>query len=441
MGGCWLQISLWSQEVRGYILIASVNWRKHPGLGSNTRKVTCLFYNRQAWRLIPLLGCALSLQGLPILETFGDLEKSPALAISGDWQVRVGVAGPGPDGGAWMNAYCLLEFTGGKESIVEHEWLGDRRRVTNIPWEDLVGPVQLVVSDPDARLLPVLETRSMVEYSEIELRDRYFLFIKSFPVAWEGRYHIEFKALSGCVLSERILEVVKPAAHGWTRMALPPWRGKDGQAFVRPTAHAAYPVLKGDDPAFHSYGKGRGWRFSPRGSFEGREFEAHRLGKREPLPGRLPGSEGWTPLEPPQPLLTGTDARHFELELRREGNLVVVSSEPCGIEMVDWPEEHLLVRWWVNGKLFEPPLSDSGGLLESSRQVTMTRRIEIRMDKVPEYLGELCDHDKVAMQVMYAPECRVLPKSRGMLAPLLANYADEFPLPLLSNVLEIRVEE
>lgn len=400
-----------------------------------------LIYARQAWRFIPLLGFALSLQGLPIVESIDDLEGSPAYQISDDWQVRLGIAESGPAGGMWMNAYCLLEYTGGKEWVVEYEWLGKGRRVANIPWEDLVGPVKLVVSDPDSRLLSVLQDRSMVEYSEIELRDRHFLFIKSFPVAWRGRYHIEFKALSGCLLAERILDVEKPAAHGWTRMALPAWRGKYGQAFFRPTAHAAYPVLNGDIPAFHSYGKGRGWRSSQSGRLEGRVYEAHRLGRREPLPGQLPGSEGWTPLEPPQPLRTGPDIRHFALELRMEGNVVVVSSEPCGIEMVDWPDEHLLVRWWVNGKLFEPPPSDSYEILQSSRQVTMAKRMEIRMDKIPTYLGELCENDKVAMQVMYASECRAMLKTRGILDPLLANFAGEFPLPLLSNVLEIPLEE
>ena len=103
--------------------------------------------------------------------------------------------------------------------------------------------------------------------------------------------------------------------------------------------------------------------------------------------------------------------------------------------MIDWPDELLLARWWVNGKAI---VAEKGGrniLKSMSRKMELTSEMIVTFN-YPTSLGAVKEGDKIALQVLYAPdgfdfdpEAMLLQESVRwrVSAPVLSNKI-EFPV-------------
>jgi hypothetical protein len=124
-----------------------------------------------------------------------------------------------------------------------------------------------------------------------------------------------------------------------------------------------------------------------------------------------------------------------------QDTMIVVDSP---VKLINWPDMHLLARWWINDRAVIPTRSDEVKQISLGRLMTYSKRLPIAF-RLPASLGELKPSDKVSLQVLYSPDMiRQLPESRFLesLEYLVASPDDKSAtVPLLSNRLEVEVTE
>ena len=148
---------------------------------------------------------------------------------------------------------------------------------------------------------------------------------------------------------------------------------------------------------------------------------------RSSLPGTLPCDPRWLN---PAPWPKNLPATPLQLTLDN-GQFVIKAG---GRQLIDWPDWHLLARWWVNGQPVEAPRPIQPHARQAARQVTATATFRIAFG-YPDALGSVKSGDKLALQLMYAPEFEEL-AADAQTAGHISIVDHQLATPLLSNKLE-----
>ena len=169
--------------------------------------------------------------------------------------------------------------------------------------------------------------------------------------------------------------------------------------------------------------------------FAGMDFNAYKSFVRSRTTAAYPNYNG---LMSSQTDFKGLDQIDSVLALSLQNNEFQIQSN--GLKMVDWPDENLLARWWVNDAPVVPPRNDTCMKMQQGRRVGATELMQVSWN-FPDDLGEIKAGDKLKLQVLYCPtgyECLMKTPSSGAAIAMMASET-AVPRPLLSNVLEIVV--
>ncbi len=341
-----------------------------------------------------------------------DLLDQPAIAVAGDWKVRLGWADASPGGEPWELLYCWAEYTGtdGKPALPQ----------TKDDPRDPLGPVRFRVSDPDKKArLEVMEKSIAQDRAAPPTRALYAAVV---PVAWNGRYEVSVFGADGREVGRAMLTIDKPRPCLWQTLGMlnPAARTAGGPWVVMASSPTAvYPWIDGAAPAWTPL-------IDP---------TLADLTAKKGLPGQLPVAAAWLPPKyGPPPDKLGEPDLALSLD---GGDLVVRSRGPINTDA----DLNLAARWWVNGEPVPAPPADAARLLQEARKIETGTEARLPLI-LPQALGRLKAGDKVGLQVLYSP---------AMLRPLTADRnheqlealaaAEPVNVPLLSNRLDFAVTE
>jgi hypothetical protein len=345
------------------------------------------------------------------VHSLAELKAQPLISVAGNWQVRLGWADSGPDGGPWKLVYCYAEYLG-RDRAPKIPAISRGQAVT-------LGPVQVLVTDPDSS-----ETAPPVLGPGWDLGTtigREGVFCATVPAAWPGRYRLSVFDAQRQKVAETILEIEEPQPCYWQELADLVWEQSPigpqsavalDPAAVRPTFESLRPV----------------WN-------PGREAETKQADATPGLPGQVPGARFWMG-DYALSAAAGEDPRG--LSLTRQGrNLLIQSRLPIFLG----PDMNMAARWWVNGEAVEVGLSDTPVLDTNLKMPEGGTEMRVGL-RLPATLGELRVGDKVAVQVMYVPGRveRILESREYSVVRTAQRISTMTNLPLLSNRLELEVE-
>jgi hypothetical protein len=348
------------------------------------------------------------------VHSLAELKAQPLISVAGNWQVRLGWADSGPDGGPWKLVYCYGEWVG-------RDWnpiiptLSRGEAVT-------VGPVQVVVTDPATH----------AKAGKPQVGPGWFLggfygpvgvFCTSVPTAWKGRYRISIFDASGRLVAETTLDIDEPQPCYWQELAdmirddSP--LGLQGAVAIDPAA--VRPSFESIRPVW-----------CPANDIDEQVAEA-----AAGLPGQVPTAPFWMGRYMwSGPGRDNEPATGLSLALRGK-NLVVRSRGDIFLA----PDINLAARWWVGDQAVPATLSRMFVLDAMTRMPESGTEMRVGL-RLPAMLGELKAGDTVSLQVLYSPghiERILKDRSQGVIRAL--RTVSSLPnVPFLSNRLEFKVE-
>jgi len=130
-----------------------------------------------------------------------------------------------------------------------------------------------------------------------------------------------------------------------------------------------------------------------------------------PLPGRVPGDDGWlNNIAPRHSRGRNSKQAYRPLVLSLEKDVFVVQATA---PLVNWPDQLLLARRWVNDRPVEPKIVQEVEREQLHCQPAPTKRFEIAA-RLPTGLGELKQDDKIGLQLLYSTaNTELLPATRN----------------------------
>ena len=349
---------------------------------------------------------------IPDVRSLDELRRLPPALVRDGWEVRLALADPGQDAGPWKLLYCHATYLGAPDG----RWrpLPTPERIA--AGARLLGPVSYALEPAGARTTrlacPPARTAGPRQEKDVER-----LYAAAIPAAFQGDWRLTVWSPKPQCIGERVFKVAADRTCAWRVFATRPDRGN---AIVETTPRPAMPCYADAAPIWRRRGDEQTARHKPR------------PGRFGFLPGRLPP---WPQYEDRyyggklRAVKLGEVPYPLELSLK-DGWFVVRSHVP----MIDWPEDVLLARWWVDGKLrrMRPPRRAAVVRKERARLVRYAREVKVAF-ALPRDLGKLQVGRKVSVQVMYAeseyePLCPIPPLlMRAALArgpacpPLLSN--------------------
>jgi len=308
-----------------------------------------------------------SLATIQQVSTWADLVNQPEIQLANQARIKLGIQSAAFPKFGGVLLYCLAE--GFTPPTSWSRW-------------DLCGPVRVSMRR-DGKTVPVprmpVSTTTSKEHKW--RRHSWLLFVKAITADSEGDIDVGVLDPKGKVIATTAVKVGSRPYHPWTVMSrVPP--GKRGQpgvnsqpdgetpvgAWVRPTEAMALPCMIGV------------WPVASRDLSAGASAEGM---KRELLP-RL------VPEEP--------DAG-FRLSMANR-TLTIQSDTDI---WTPWSVDHLLARWWINGRPFVPKRSLRPKMGPLCRLRTQIRGRAVKADLVlrPGMLGAR-KGDRIGLQLLYS---------------------------------------
>lgn len=324
---------------------------------------------------------------IPIAKTIEELRKVEAIKLPDGREVRIAMTEP-TEGAPWRLVFCLPVDP--KAPIENPD--GDP--------EEWLGPVHIRLGGN----LKTMEVSGSVQQSELNKGSEGATFYcTAVSVAERDSYTLEVvgKGKDGPVLMRSTFEVKEPLPCYWHQFA-----ERDG-ASKKSVTVAAKPVA-----------------MRPR--YSGMSADA--------WPGDVKAAAPLDGIDPIHKLELSLDLSVVEPKLTIKSNF----------DMINSPGEHLLARWWVNGKPVVAPMpapekqkAQNGGW-----QISFSKEMSVPF-ALPRTLGDLKVGDVVKLQLMYSP-AGSKPVSDGLRQQMQEMFvprivAHPATLPRLSDVLEITV--
>ncbi|MHC4983446.1 MAG: HEAT repeat domain-containing protein, partial [Planctomycetota bacterium] len=378
---------------------------------------------------------------IPEVGSLVGLRRLTPVTTLDDWQIRLALASPHDDeeGMPWKLLYAHLRYAGKNEKVSAPDSPYGR--------ESALGPLGYSVAhaerpegpfpEPSVTLTKRLKTLPL--FGEERWLER--LYCTAVPMPAAGAYRIRvhgWHSVRRACLAEQVVVVPSAGLCAWSGFAAPATADGDGspgqvkELAARP--RPGYPQYPRTYPI---------WVLE-----RGESFVETPISRRS-LPGRLPAPVEWLGFRPGGVSLRYKlpEGTHW-LGLAHEGDRFILRMR----ESADLSDEHLLARWWVNGRGVSVAPAEAAEAAEAGEERRPKKDRPIRAGPaearvrfgLPKMLGPVKAGDKVAVQVMYCPhgyavlsrpkpDCRstlTLSKVAGPLLPVL---------PLLSNRLEFEV--
>jgi len=310
------------------------------------------------------------------VRTLDDLRNAPKVVFNEDWDAHFGLADSGADGGPWGLVYCLI--TARAEAVPAALPAGKSMGGNRL------GPFRYRCDPFEDRIMAAAED-SKVPAKPAEAKE--WLFCNMVPLT----YHLRIWTGDENVVASRQIEVKEPRACYWQTFARID-RYEDEQ---KETRFREVPTVKpwAAAPAFD----GR-VNLLPAGDLKLPHSDAGKE-KENQLPGGLPLLGGWDTLLAAKPAVGAVSPLGLKLSLA--GDRLLIQSTGC--QMLDWPDQCVLARWWVNGSPLVPKRNPRLISHAESRQIIETNE-SIILFTLPEWLGALRPGDKVGLQVLYSPD-------------------------------------
>ena len=345
---------------------------------------------------------------IPDVRTLADLRRLPVVRTDVGYDVRVGLADPGPEAGPYKLIYCLAAPRPGAATRRD----GDVGRYA-------LGPLNVEVArDHDVRELAVQRAVEVAARGE-------WLACQALPVNWSDGLTVRVYA-GRTLLMERPLGRSERRTLYWSRFAVDPTapqhRPADAEATVDPDPSPACPAF---DEWSHLLRRPPVTRpaTSPIGSVDD-----------APLPGSTDLPAEWRQFYYPA-------AAGPLLRLTFDGDRFVIT--PDGPVTTGGPlSRHLLARWWVNGRPVPIVGGDHAARKQYALQLTGHVRSEPRTVRfgLPAAVGTLHPGDTVGLQLLWAE--RTADVSDGL--PRAADQRlaqavslDAPPVPIPTNRLDV----
>lgn len=340
------------------------------------------------------------------------LRKLAPVTIGERWQVRVALADAGAEAGPWKLLYCLATWVGEGEPSLDFK--GEEPGA-------VLGPVFYRLAGEGLE-----PERSRAALASSAPREG--LYCAVVPVAYKGRRELRVMASDTRLLMQRTLRVEEPAVCYWQELAvMRDHLVEDQPAFLVTCGKtfAALPMFDSQTPV---------WRIDG-------DRKVLSLGPERGLPGRVPMDLSFDlgAHAPQEELREGDVPAPLRLALRDD---VLVINSP--VEMLNWPDLHLLARWWVNNRPIVPQRSGGLRAIHLGRAIHYQDGMQLGFG-LPACLGPLKVGDKVRLQVLYSPGGIIQLPSKDLGLDLVQRLAtprrDAAVVPLLSNPLEFVVTE
>jgi len=334
---------------------------------------------------------------------FDQLRGQRPIRLDANWEVRFGLRDGGAESGPWRLLYCLANWTNKSDPPS----LGYEGKAFGEP----LGPVFYRVS--------MGEQAPVAAHARMMFAGGYTppegLYCGMVLTAWQGKYHIDVFSRDGKNIASRTIHVDEPRPLHWQEFAC-----REGAVLRSPVA--ARPEFVGTWPLWENGGK-----------------IGSQLQQRCPLPGTIPMPNAWIDYVGRKATAIREGERIYPLTLSlTDGHFVIRSS----VNLVDWPDFHLLARWWVNDQPISARRPEGISMREIGRQVSSTKEMRVRFG-LPDALGQLEPDDRVALQVLYSPAMiEQVPINSVSLACLRAAscHKSETPaVPMTSNRIEFTV--
>lgn len=334
---------------------------------------------------------------------FDQLRSQRPIRLGDNWEVRLGLGDGGAEAGPWRLVYCLANWTNKNESpslAYKGESLGEP-----------LGPVFYRVSvDGETPLAACARVMFAAENTPPE-----GLYCEMVLTAWQGKYHVEVLSRYDKTIARGTIDVPQPRPLYWQEFAR-----QKGTILQSPVA--ARPAFAGTWPLWEDGGR-----------------TASQLHRRCPLPGAIPTPNVWIDYVGRKATANREGEVNYPLALSlTDGDFVVRSP----VKLVDWPDLHLLARWWVNDHLISPRRPEGISMRQFGRRVSFTKEMRIPFG-LPDTLGQLKPGDKIGLQVLYSPAMiEQVPISADSHARLHAARPHEFgqaAAPMTSNRIDFTV--
>ena len=307
-----------------------------------------------------------ALPDLPVVVSMDDLRKVKPIDIGHDWTVRLGVsaadsddADSRPPAEPWFLVYCLAEHKGPEREAA--------LPLPAAPGGEPVGPVSVHVDwiEQEGRRAAV---QRVLQAPQSFPREACFVYAVAAP--WKGRPRVKVDGPDGKPIATATIDIPKPRRTYWQQFARLARRdevGADVNTLVLDRPLAATP------------------RFGAAGR-SGLHGDANALGAGADRDIELPSPGG------------RTDGLRLSLEAG-------VFTVQCDRKLVDWPDEHLLARWWVNDRAVHAiPVADDEAFIAQARARMVGHRNRVAVAfGLPDHAGLLKPGDRVALQLLYAP--------------------------------------
>ena len=327
-------------------------------------------------------------KAIPDVRSLDELRTLDAAAVIDHWDVRLGLADPGDDAGPWWLLVCHTKFIGTED---------DRRRATRTSMRHVrshtLGPVSVTVEPGNAKIHRATETVMHLSVAGGG-KDDQRLYAAAIPAVAKGEWWLTVWGPDLHMIQRRKVVVKADRACAWRVLA------RRDESVPRDREPTKYRVENTLQPALP--------RYAPRVPIwclqADQQFEALRAqpGKTGFLPGRLPPWPQYEPRYYDGRLREVKAGRYpYPLDLSLDGNDLVIRSQA---PMIDQPDELLLARWWVAGKLLATrPQKAALPAREVARRVRHSRETRIGLVLPPD-LGQRKPGTKVSVQVMYCPD-------------------------------------
>jgi hypothetical protein len=324
---------------------------------------------------------------IAVVKTLDDLRKVPPVALAGGQEVRVGIT-EGAEGFAGRLLYCLL---------------GESRPDANDPGGDpeaCVGPLMVrIVEGREGNEV----TGALPEAPPPRGGESFCCTVV--PTPGVGTYHVELVEGKSKDRAERVvlrstIEVKQATPCYWHRFAVAA-EGEGNQFVMAPQPTAARPRFAGAAEF--------GWPAEAKAEM--------------PLDG----------VDREQPLEVSVDLSVAEPQVH------VKASK----EILDSAKDHLLARWWVNGKPIVATAPEAKPGKAQGWRMSFTKEMTVPL-ALPKTLGPLKEGDRVSVQLLYCP-AGIKPcyadkppaaKAQQFIPRIISHPAS---LPRVSNVVEIVV--
>ena len=366
---------------------------------------------------------------IPTVRSLETLRTLDATWTRDSRDIRLGLADPGDQAGPWRLLYChtkLVAPPGATRHVPPDEpaVAGSRR----------LGPVRFAVAPagrPSAELPMTRRIKVLRHLPTRHANDAERLYVASIPANRRGTWQVTVWFRNHRPIARGTFTVKADTVCPWRAFA------KARPAADRGPGKPLIVVRTDSDSRMPSYP-----RLAPIWHLKaGEQFQPPHaaLGKAGFLPGQLPPIGGYEPRYfggKLQAVKIGAIALPLRLSLERD-RFVIRSHVP----MIDWPDETLLARWWVNGRPCVSQMAQLESVKEISRKLRDTKQIDVAF-ALPDDLGKLKVGTKVTLQVMVCNDrSEPLRGQRQRLLHATLIHRWPAPQPLLSNRLTFPVTQ